>query len=207
MSEQTLDISWQAIVKVLLAGAALYVLFLIKDVVIWFFFALVISLLLNPAVEFLRKFHIPRFAAVTLVYIAILGALGLMIYLTAPIFIFEIGQLSENLPVYFEKFNPILSGLGFEVAHSFEDFTAGLMAGLQDSSAGVIQALGVFFGGLYSTFVIFTMAFFISLEKKGTQNVLKLLTPKKYEGVVINFFDRAQGKVSGWFGAGCWLAL
>ena len=37
MSEQTLDISWNTIAKVLIAGLCLYMLFVAKEIVTWFF--------------------------------------------------------------------------------------------------------------------------------------------------------------------------
>lgn len=201
MENQKLDISWETIAKFLTAGLCLYALFLARHIVIWFFFSLVISILLAPSVNFLVRLRIPRFLAVVFIYVGIPGLLGLMIYATAPIFIFEISQLGQNIPDYFEKINPLLKGIGFEVAKNFEDFTAVLVGGLKESSVGVIQALGVFFGGIYSAAMIFTLSFFLSLEKRGMQNILMILTPKKYESSVIMFFDRAQAKVSGWFGA------
>jgi len=199
MPEQTLDISWETISKVLITGSCLYVLFLSRDIVIWFFFALIISLLLDPAVNFLKRFRIPKILSVILVYLSIFGLLGLVIYLTAPIFIYELGQLSENIPDYFEKFSPLLKNIGFEVAKNFDSFTADLVGGLKESSGSIFKAIITFFGGIYSTFMILTLAFYISLEKKGAESVLRLLIPKRYENFIITLFERAKFKVSAWF--------
>ncbi len=197
--EQTLDISWEVIGKVLLISFSLVMLYLVRDIVIWFFFALIISILFEPAISFLVRLRLPKFFAAALVYLSIFGALGLMIYITAPIFIFEINQLIQNIPNYFEKFDPILKELGFGVAKSFEDFTADFISVLKESSGSIFKAVAAFFGGIYSTFMILTLAFYISLEKKGTETVLKLLLPKRYESQVITLFESAQSKVAGWF--------
>jgi predicted PurR-regulated permease PerM len=135
------------------------------------------------------------------VYLSIFGVLGLILFLAAPIFIFELGQLSQNIPQYFEKLNPILKDVGIGVAQNFEDFSAQLISQLQESSDSIVRALFAFFGGIASTVFIFTFAFFISLEENGPERVLALLAPKKYEEYVITLFQRAQLKVSGWFGA------
>lgn len=187
--------------KVLVAGFLLYFLFLSREVVIWFFFALVISLLLEPAINFLAKWHVPKILAAVFVYLAIFAIIGVMIFFTAPIFIFELNQLSQNIPVYFEAVNPILKSFGFEIAKNFEDFTAGLASLLQDSSGSIFKAITTFFGGLFSTLFIFSLAFFISLEDRGVERVLALMTPKKYEHHILYVFERAQIKVAGWFGA------
>ncbi len=201
MSEQTLDISWEAIIKVFVVGFILYVLFLIRDIAIWFLFALIISILLEPAINFLRKIKVPKVLAVVATYVLIFGLLGLMIYLTAPIFTFEINQLAHNIPEYFEKLNPILQNLGFDVASNFQDFITTLISLSQESSKSIVKAISVFFGGVSSTILIFVFAFYISLEEKGPERFLALLAPKKYESYITDLFEKSQYKVSGWFGA------
>ena len=59
----------------------------------------------------------------------------------------------------------------------------------------------VFFGGVAATVSILTMAFFLSLEEKGVERVILLLSPQKYEEQIKNIFERVQKKVAGWFGA------
>src|SRR3989338_272343 len=199
--EQILDISWKTILKVLVAGFVLYILFLARDIAVWFFFALIISLLLDPVILLLRRLRLPKVLAVILVYVSIFGILGLTIYLIAPIVIFEINQLSKNIPDYFEKLNPILKSLGIGFAQNFEDFTSILIPRLQESSKNIIKAISVFFSGIASALIVFSFAFYISLEEKGVEKVISLLAPKKYEEYIETIFQRAQLKVAGWFGA------
>ncbi len=201
MADQTLDISWQTIIKVLITFMILYMLFLAREIVIWFFFALMISLLLDPVVNFLRWGRIPKIVAVAAVYISIFGAFGLILYLTAPVFMYELNQFSSNLPVYFEKVNPLLRELGIQASQDFNDFTALLASNLKESASSILKALTTFFGGISSTMLIFALAFFISLEDRGTERVLAFLAPRKYQDTIMQLFQRAQYKVSMWFGA------
>ena len=201
MSEKTLDVSWETIIKFFIASFIFYVIYLARDIAIWFFFALVISILLQPAVNFLRKIYIPKIIAIILIYLSIFSFLGILIYLTAPIFIYEIKQFSQSLPDYFERISPILKQFGFDVSEGFQEVTGILTGNLEKSSKGVVSALLAFFGGLSSTIFILTISFFLSLEEGGVEKVLVLLSPKKYEAYIIALFKRAQSKVAGWFGA------
>jgi predicted PurR-regulated permease PerM len=201
MSEQRLDISIGTIGKIFLAGFIFYVIFIARNIVIWFFFALIISILVEPAIRFFRWMRLPRIVGVIIVYGSILGVLGVIIYLTAPIFIFEITQLIKNIPDYFEKINPVLKNVGVDVAQNFQDFAKSFTDNLQDSSAGIFKAISTFFGGISSTLFIFTIAFFISLEKKGSEGIIFLMVPQKYKEYTVALFGRAQDKVSKWFGA------
>jgi predicted PurR-regulated permease PerM len=198
---QVLEISWSALAKVFVAIFVFYFIYLTKEIVIWFFFALAISVLLVPAVNFLKKFWIPKILAVLLVYFSIFGVLGILVYLTAPIFIAELKQLSHNLPGYFVQLSPVLQQMGIDAAQTFDSFTQFLVGGLAQSSKGIISAIMTFFGGVASTAFILITAFFLSLEENALEKFLKLVSPKKYEDNIATLFERAQNKISSWFGA------
>ncbi|MBI1866601.1 MAG: AI-2E family transporter [Candidatus Staskawiczbacteria bacterium] len=201
MPEKTLDVSWETIIKFFIASFIFYIIYLARDIAVWFFFALVISILLQPAVNFLRRIYIPKIIAIFLIYLSIFGLLSFLVYLTAPIFVYEIKQFVQSLPDYFERISPLLKQLGFDVAKGFGEITSILTGNLEKSSKSVIGALLAFFGGLASTVFILTIAFFLSLEEKGVEKFLILLSPKKYEEHITTLFKRAQNKVAGWFGA------
>lgn len=201
MNEKTLDISWGTIIKVFAAVLLFYVIYLSREIALWFFFALAISVLFEPGIAFLRKIRVPKILAIIIIYFSIFGIVGLLIYVSAPIFISEIRQFSQHLPEYFEQINPILKQLGADTASDFNDVSSILTKNLQENSQSIIRALTVFFGGLAATITILAMAFFLSLEERATERVLLLLFPKRHEDQIRAIFERVQRKVAGWFGA------
>lgn len=202
MSDQTkiLDISWETILKLAVAIGFFYFLYLLRDVLIWVIFAAIISILFNPAISFLKRF-MPRVLATILVYITIFGVVGISIYLVAPIFVSEINQFSQDSPAYFERISPPLRSLGIEAFESFEEFTNAVETQLSSISSSVIGAVGIIFGGLFSTITILSIALFLSLEENGLERIIRVLTPKKYEALVLNILEKSEKKVAGWFGS------
>ncbi len=202
MSEQSrlLDISWESILKIALAAGFFYILYILRDMSIWIIFSLIISILFNPAINFLRKF-MPRVLAAILVYVTIFGIVGISIYLVAPIFIKEINQFSQSFPTYFERISPAFRGLGISAFESLDEFITTIEGQLSNISSSVVGAIGAIFGGVFSTITILTIALFISLEEQGLERVIRVLTPKKYEAVVLSILERSERKVAGWFGA------
>lgn len=197
---KVLDISWGTILKISLAFLCFYLLYLVRDILIAFIFALVISILFNPAIDFFRKFKIPRVIATIFVYVAVFGILGLTIYWTAPVFVNEIQQFSQLFPQYFEKISPSLRGLGIEAFENMESFTMAMGQMLQKASSDILSALAIFFGGIGSTIFILAIAIFLSLEEKGVEKIIALLAPKNYENRVLAIWENSQRKVAGWFG-------
>lgn len=199
-NEKILDISWGTIIKIGAAIIFFYILYLIKDILVWVVFALIISFLFNPAINFLKKRHIPTVISVVIVYIFFFGALGLFIYIMAPLFVSEIQQFSQFFPQYFEKIAPSLRGLGIEAFKSLEVFTQSLQGWLIKASASIFGALSAIFGGIMATFTIFVLALFFSLEEEDIEKVIKIFSPKRYENYVLSLWKSCQNKVSVWFG-------
>jgi len=198
---QFLDISWSSIFKIFFVGFLFYAAYLVREIIVLFIFALIVSILVNPAINFLKRLRIPRVIGTIFVYLSIFGVLGLIIYLTAPIFIFELQQFSRSLPQYFQDIHPFLKGLGIEIQGNLQEVVRELAGGLEQISAGIFSALSFVFGGVFSTILILATAFFLSLEEKGVERFLTLLSPKRHEEYVARLFRRCQKKVSGWFGS------
>jgi len=205
--DKVLDISWGTILKISLAFLIFYIIYLVKDILVWFIFALIISVLFNPAVTFLQRIKVPRILAVIFIYVAIFGMLGLFVYCVAPVFFSEIQQFSQLFPQYFEKIAPPLRDLGVEAFENMESFNQALGSILQKASSDILSALAVFFGGVGSTIFVLSIALFLSLEGKWVERVIGLLSPRKYEAYVLALWERSQTKVAGWFGSRILLAL
>ena len=200
-NEKILDISWRTIAKISIAVAFFYILFSVRNILIWFIFALTISVLFNPAVNFLQRRKIPRGLAVVLIYVGIFGILSILIYLVVPIFIAEIQVFLNSFPEYFEKISPPLKGLGFQAFNSLENFLTALGNSLEGMADNIFSALFSIFGGFFATLFVIVTAIFLSLEEKGVERTLMYLFPKRYEAQVLSVWARCQKKVAGWFGA------
>jgi len=199
MNEKILDISWRTVLKLAIAVGVFYILYSIRQILMWFIFAVTISLLFEPAVDFLQKKKIPRTLAVLFIYIVFFGILGILIYLMVPIFINEIQNFLDFFPEYFQKVSPMLQDLGFNAFQNIETFLSSFQDFLKGISKNVFTALSSVFGGIFATLFVIIMSLFLSLEEKAVEKALILLFPKNYEAKVLDVWDKCRKKVSGWF--------
>ncbi len=197
--QKNLDISWTAIIKVAIGIICFYVLYTIKDVLVWFIFALIISIALNPIIDFFQRRKIPRIFAVIFVYFAIFGIFVILIWMTIPLFTTEIHQFLEVFPAYFERISPPLRGLGLEAFNNVETFMQSLEKTLSAMSDNIFNFLFAIFGGVFSTIFVITTSIFLSADEKMIDKTLILIFPKRYENSAINIWKKSQKKVAGWF--------
>ena len=199
IEEKILDISWKTIMKVVLIVIAFYITYTVRDLLVWFIFALIISILFNPAIDFLQKKRVPRVLGALLVYCTVFGLFSLMLWLAIPMFVVEIKQFIRMFPQYFAKISPPLQGLGFQAFENIDTFLKSLGDNLEAIAGSIFNILFAVFGGIFSTLFVITTAIFISVEEKIIDNLLILIFPKKYEVFALNLWHRAQKKVTGWF--------
>ncbi|MBU4298890.1 AI-2E family transporter [Patescibacteria group bacterium] len=199
--EKTLDISWTTILKIAFAALLFYLIYQIRDVLILIIFAIILSLLLNPVINFLERKKVPRTFATISVYLIVFGLISLFFYLTIDFLIQETQKLVKIFPQYFDKISPPLRGLGIQTFGNLEELINTFGKTLEKTAANVFNVLFVIFGGIFSTLFVLTLAIFLSLEQKIFEKTLTLFFPKKYETYVLELWENSQRKVSGWFGA------
>jgi len=95
VNEKILDISWGTIVKLAVAGFVVYLIFILKDILVWVLFGLIISILFDPVIDFLQRRRVPRVASTVGVYLLLFGLLSYVIFATTPLFV---GELQRFFP-------------------------------------------------------------------------------------------------------------
>jgi predicted PurR-regulated permease PerM len=201
MQEQrVLDISWESIFKIVVSAFAVYLVFLLKDILVWVLFGVIISILFDPVIDFLQQKRIPRVISTVGVYMLLFGILSYIIFATTPLFVGELQKFSQLLPQYFEeRISPSLQGLGIAAFSDFESFLNAVGEDAARGSSNIAKALFSIFGGIFSTIFVISVAIFLSIEDKPGERVIVALFPKRYEAVALDIWAKSQRKVSGWF--------
>ena len=198
-SEKILDISWGTIFKIGITLFVVYMFFLTKDILVWVLFGVIISVLFDPAIDFLQKRRVPRVVGTFALYLAVFGVLAFIIYSAAPVFINEIQRFSQLFPRYFETISPIFRGLGVAAFSDIQTFIDAISGGIERVASNVFSALFSIFGGIFATFFVLSIAIFLSLEEKGIERAISVFFPKKHETFALDLWAKSQRKVSAWF--------
>lgn len=210
---QTISISAGTIFRVIFIILILVFLYLIRDVIVIFLFALIIASAIAPAVNLLEKIKIPRVIGALLIYIIAIGILGFLISLVVPPFAREIKDLSSNLPNYIEslsdKFESIqkASSKYQNIINQFQNFLVGLGDLLRQSASNLLSAAINIFGGIFSLLLVLIISFYLSVQKKGVQHVLTAITPHEHRDYILNLWERSQRKLGRWLQGQLFLGL
>ena len=195
----SLHMDWQTVAKLAILVICLYLVFILKDIIIWFVFALVVSILFNFAIDSLQKKKVPRIVSATFLYLGFFALLGLFIYKTAPILLYELQDFMANLPTYLKKVSPFFEKLGVDSFKNTKVLTGTIQESLKTAGGSFGSGLASIFGGATSTILVVAMAFFISLERQFVEKILSAFAPPQYKEYLFGLWRRSKKKVSGWF--------
>src|SRR6056297_3591333 len=142
-------------VGVVAAGLLLYAL---RAVLTPVFFGFLIAYLLDPLVDRLEEWRLPRGLAITVILVVFLLAAGVFLLLFVPAFASDIAEVAKDVPrqlrELFEAWEPVLAERGIPIPHSLEEATEQLSVDAQDvagQAAGpAVQALRWVVGGTAS---------------------------------------------------------
>jgi len=201
---KSINISWKSILKVVAVILFLIFLYLIRDVIIIFIFALIVASAIAPVVDLLEKIKIPRVLGAVISYIIIIGLLAFLISLVVAPVIRDIKNLSSNLPEYiesltlkFKSFERTFSKYGGAI-EQIQKFFIQLGERLQSSEKGVFSGVINIFGGIFSFFLALVISFYLSVQKKGVQRILGSISPFNHRDYILDLWERAQRKLGRW---------
>ncbi len=212
MPETTvLDIKTGSIIKILVIVLAFVFLYLLRDVIVILFFAIVIASAVHPLVNWLEEKRVPRLLAVLLLYLVLAALLAVFFSLIIPIVAFEMTQLGQTLPKFFTGLSNALQGAQssgyFNFLTDLQNALESSSQFLQISSASVLNFVVGLFGGIVSFLAILVISFYLSVMRQGVPDFLRSVLPDAYEKYVIGLWHRSESKVGRWFQGQLLLAL
>lgn len=201
---KTVNISTSTILRVIFIILFLVFIYLIKNIIILFLFALIIASAMAPVVGCLEKIKIPRVIGTLLVYIIVIGILALIVYLIIPSIAHDVKSLASTFPQYIEKISDKFDALKnissrYQIVFErIQDSLDELGNFLKGKSTSLLSTAFGIFGGVFSFVVVVIISFYISVLKKGVQRTLTAVIPIHYRDRVLDLWERAQKKFGRW---------
>jgi len=203
MEKNIIHVSILSIVKFFLVILVFYFLYLIKSIIGIVFVALILSSAVDPWVDKLQSKKIPRGISVLLFYVVLLLVLLSVAFFLIPPVAYELGQLADTFPVYFEKLSQIFSNAkAFSAEHGLlEDFDNSIKA-LRDSITGMFDHLFNTVAGILTSiasfFIVLVITFYMTVQEDAIKKSLRFLVPDKFQPFVVQLINKTQKKIGSW---------
>lgn len=204
------DISVKSITRVLLFAAGVYLFFQLTSVILIVLTSIVIASFVEHIVKRLEKHKIPRPVTVVTIYLIGIGTIVVISTFLLPILIKEVSSLVDFIGKLFQK-SSLFTSFPFETLSDTKDFFSQISGDVSSTelirstqvflgkvSSGVGGSISTVFGSIINTVMVGVISFYLSIQEKGIEDFLRIVTPIKYEQYVISLWRRTERKIALW---------
>jgi len=197
----SISITSGTVVKTLLILGLAWLVYTLSDLVMVMLTAIVIASGLEPASQWFAKRHVPRVAAVLIVYLTFFAVFFGMFYFFLPPVLAETAGFVSAIPQYMDSFQPSFdqtSILGGGDALSLDEIAAQVRALLNNITNDAFSTASAVFGGVFSFVLILVFSFYFAVQERGIEDFLRIVVPRSHESYVLGLWKRAQKKIGLW---------
>jgi len=200
---QTVNISTATFLKIIILFVLIVFLYIIKEIIVLIFLALILASAMGPWVCWLMRKKIPKTLSILIIYIIFLGIIVTTITLVIPPVASEISQLARLFPEYYEKLTGVFSKfnvLGNEnMVQNIQFSLSSLSNNLNQTIGSIFNATAQVFGGIAFFLSMLVVAFYFTMEENAVKKLADSVVPKKYHSYVFDLILRIQEKLGQWF--------
>lgn len=185
-----------------------FLLYKLSDILLLILVSIVIASFVEAGVHMFARYNIRRVLSVPIIFTVVTIFLAAIFYAFIPVVIRELSGMITLIVKYLPNSSSI-SNESVQGATQFVDTLSkhasinDLFASLRSASgsltAGATSVLGSTFGSLLNIILVIVMSFYLSIQEKGIETFLRILTPVKHEKYVIDLWTRTQRKIGLWF--------
>jgi predicted PurR-regulated permease PerM len=179
-----------------------FVLYWLREVLTPIFLAFAIAYMLDPVVDRLEKWRIPRGAAIALVLLGFLVAVGTFLLLVVPEIVRDVTGVVRELPDHakhaLERLEPWLARQGVAVPHTADEWVAKLkerasglsasaLAPVGDALKAVIGGTASVFGAVVGALIVPILAVYLLADFDRMVAAIDELIPLRYRATVESY--------------------
>ena len=197
---QIINISTSTIFRTILILLGLGFLYLIRDILMIVFVAIIIAAAINGPVSWLQKNKVPRILGVTFIFLLLFLLLALIISLVFPPLAGQVKQLAVHFPEFLEKIGlSVQEWWGeYRIDGNLQTFLNSISQRLSQATSSVLATIVSIFGGLFSAVIVLVISFYLAVQEKGVKRFLVSLAPSEHQTYLSDLIERIQIKIGGW---------
>ena len=199
-NRQIIDISTSTILRFILIILGLYFLYLIRDVAVMLFVAVIIAAAIDGPVDWLAKHKVRRVFGTAIVYILIFLFLAGTLYLILPPLAGQIKILAANLPEIFEKLGASLNAIEQRTGGlpNLQSLLEKLSSQLSGAASNLFGTTVTIFGGIFNAVIVLVISIYLVVQDKSLKNFLASVMPERHQSYIADLAERIQNKLGAW---------
>jgi predicted PurR-regulated permease PerM len=198
----SIDITTGTIFRILLILLAVWFFSLIIDILLMLLAAIILAGAIEPVVNWLQRYRVPRAISVVVVYVCIIVVIvGVLSLLIQPLTEQTI-QLANSIPALTVKAHtliPIIPALDDTMwQQSVQASVNNFGHDLANLSLSVFQQTKTVFAAFFSIVFVFVLALYLMVEEDALKKFARIITPRVHLPYVEQVLERVQVSIGRW---------
>ncbi len=196
MERLRLEISWASLLRIVVVVGLVALIVAVRETVIILLLAILISSALDPMVERLERWHIPRVLGAIVIFLVGLTFLALLTYTIVPLSIVEFKNLFANLGGAVGQIlgTSVPDTVVNSITPQLNSFANSLLSG----NVSFVDIMGSILGGVTFLLVTVVLSFYLTVTRDGVGKFLRAVLPREMENNVLSTFYRSKHKIGHW---------
>ena len=200
----TIRISTGTIVKITIFILTVVLLYFIRDIVVVFLLALLLSALIDPFAIWISRFKVSRGVSVLIVYSVLIAMCAGIFFLVAPTLKTQTQQMFDHYGSYIvdvagdnQIVNAFLTGEVFNLEFT-ELIDAFQQSNIVESLPQIVNVISGTFGVMLGAVLVLVLAFYLVVEDKKLQDGIGMVLPEAYRPFFVYVLPKAKKKTGEW---------
>ncbi|MEK7557089.1 MAG: AI-2E family transporter [Patescibacteria group bacterium] len=201
---QKIDVSSSTIFRIILILVGVWFIYIIRDILLVLFAAIVLAWAIEPLARYLSRFRIPRAVTVIAVYVAAIAIVALVVTILIPPVTEQVRSLAQVLPQLVGQVEGWLQLPGVtegEVVGQAQQFLTRVGESLGNVGAGLLQQTRNVLSNVVLVIFVFVITFYLVIEKDPLKKLFRLLLPREHTAYVDRIIDKVQQQIARWIRA------
>ena len=203
MAHHVVTISTSSILRVFIIALAFWLAYIVRAPLLLIFISFILATIMHPLAARGEKYKIPRGISVALIYLlatAIVVGIG---WTLAPVLVFEITQIAQNFPQYWDKVIAFIPGdvgenLKETVQGNLNTIANGVQTGLAVTLSSVFSTVRGFVNIVGSFVIVVVLAYYFVTEERSMKQGLMRVLPIKHVALAERLLTNFQFWLGGW---------
>jgi len=177
-------------------------LYFIRDIILVFFVAIILSLAFDAPIDWLQKKGVHRLLGTFFFYLIIFSIFGGIFYLISAPLGEQLKNFNLNFPFIIQKLETYIGvlgqwGQGVDVP-TIQDLAIRLSEGLTSNASRFFGSVVRILDGFASFLFILIISIYLNAREKGVKKFLLSLVPIEHHIYALNLIEQIQKKMGSW---------
>lgn len=194
MTSAKVEISIKTLITIAGFLLALWVIYIVRDVLVLLFVAFILKSAISPIIDYLEKRKLSRGIAILVVYITAVIAVVAAFAIILPVFVVQIINLINNFPQYVDSLSQFFSNTSIRNA----DFFGTLSSEIASFSTNIFRITLSIFSVVLAFISVAVITFYFLLDEKNLKNRFFASLPEPYAQQITRILHNVEIRLGAW---------